>query len=349
MSYRNITLIIAVVLFCIVFPSARIRHVFTGRYGDTHVSPTLPPSAPECPATSSTTVDHTVCGNVVSTLVETITQNIRDNLALLGIQSAQTVVTEPLTAPSGALAQPPLAAQSPTVIKLSPTVRGIQATTTLQPTHTRTLQRLQTATISRTTVPRTATTQRVAASPTLTTTPIIEATATAVPATATVAPATATSVVLLPRSILDGFRTRMPAEGAYWEHSTDGVYVAVGSFIYLSEFYSYLPAADYRFVACSVTVSNTRTNGQDIYVDYTNFILTDIDGKQYPAVTGSDDLAQALRATRVAPGQRVGGQIAFMIKKFAAPGQLTVSVANMDEYVTRTTQTIELRVWPTVP
>jgi hypothetical protein len=141
----------------------------------------------------------------------------------------------------------------------------------------------------------------------------------------------------------------MPAEGAYWDNSADGVYVAVGSFTYLSEFYSYLPAADHRFVACSVTISNTRSDGYDIYVDYTNFVLTDIDGKQYPAVTGSDDLVQALRATRVAPGQRVGGQIAFMIKKYAAPGQLTVSVANMDEYVTRTTQTIELRVWPKVP
>ncbi|MFM7679217.1 MAG: hypothetical protein ACKO83_10265, partial [Roseiflexaceae bacterium] len=86
MSYRNIAIITAVVLFCIVFPSAQVRHAFSDRYG-VPVAPT--PNAPTadsaCDTANDQTVDHTVCGSLLQNILTVIMQNVRGNLALVGI------------------------------------------------------------------------------------------------------------------------------------------------------------------------------------------------------------------------------------------------------------------------
>lgn len=337
MSYRNIALIIAVVLFCLVFPSARIRHAFSGQYSDTTAPATA--TRANCDSSDAATVDHTVCGNVIQTVFDTFLQNITENLALIGVVSPVSVI-KAIPAPNAAIAPPPA---TQTVAK--PTATHMPT----RPAQSPTLQKLQTATVV---IPSPSATIAVLArkstqaSATLepTTEPTLEPVA-----TSTVAQPIPITPVLLPQSILDGFRSKMPVAG-YWEHSSAGVYIAVGSFKYLKTYYSYEAPFRKRFVVCSLTIANTRGAGDiDIYVDRTNITLTDIDGRTINAMTGSDDLAQALQATRLAPGQRAGGQIAFMIDEYAAPGQLTVSVANMDAYLSRVDQTIELRVWPIVP
>jgi hypothetical protein len=71
---------------------------------------------------------------------------------------------------------------------------------------------------------------------------------------------TSTPVPLLTKPILETFRSHMPYTG-YWEHSSDGIYVAVGGFKYLTEFFG-APAPDgQRYVALSVTIANMREPG----------------------------------------------------------------------------------------
>ncbi|MCE2853481.1 MAG: DUF4352 domain-containing protein [Roseiflexaceae bacterium] len=356
MSYRNIAIITAVVLFCIVFPSAQVRHAFSDRYGiPTAPTPNASMADSACDTSNDQTVDHTVCGSVLINILTVIMQNVRGNLALVGIVDTRAdspnVAGDVVPGPgSGAMVQPPTAVASATAIPV--------ATQTIQPsatmprsiqTHTPTLQRLQTITVSATVAQSPQVVQATQTTVIVATETSVPATETSVPATVTVAPPTATAVVLLPQSILDGFRTRMPVAG-YWESNKDGVYVAVGSFKYLRTFYSSEAPDTKRFVVCSILIANTRSSGSiDVYVDRTNISLTDIDGKQTTALVASDDLDNALQAARIAPGQRVGGQIAFLVGQYAAPAQITLSTANMDEYLTRTTQTIELRVWPIVP
>ena len=156
-----------------------------------------------------------------------------------------------------------------------------------------------------------------------------------------------TTVTLLPQPILDTFRAHMPYTG-YWEHSNDGIYVAVGGFKYLTEFFG-APAPDgQRYVVLAVTIANTRNQGAtSVYVDRTYFQLTDIDGNPpQAALRNSTDLKTEFLAQTIAPGARIGGQLVFLLPKYGVPKQLTVTVANMDAVMSRTSQTVEFRVWP---
>ena len=165
---------------------------------------------------------------------------------------------------------------------------------------------------------------------------------------ATPAPINSDNVVLLPQPILDTFRSHMPYTG-YWEHSSDGIYVAVSGFKYLTEFYG-APAPDgQRYVAMSVLIVNMREpSAASIYIDRTYFQLTDIDGNPpQSALSNSTDLKTEFLAQTVAPGARMGGQLIFLIpNKYGVPKQLTVTVANMDTYHTHSSQIVEFRVWP---
>ena len=160
--------------------------------------------------------------------------------------------------------------------------------------------------------------------------------------------ASVSTVPLLSAPILETFRSHMPYTG-YWEHSSDGIYVAVGGFKYLTEFFG-APAPDgQRYVAMSVTIANTRApNEATVYIDRTYFQLTDIDGNPpQSALNSSTDLKTEFIAQTIAPGARMGGQLIFLIpNKYGVPAQLTVTVANMDTYLTRSSQTVEFRVWP---
>ena len=97
-----------------------------------------------------------------------------------------------------------------------------------------------------------------------------------------------------------------------------------------------------------MTIANTRNHGSaSVYIDRTYFQLTDIDeNPPQSALNSSTDLKTEFLAQTVAPGARVGGQLVFLLPKYGVPKQLTVTVANMDGVISRTSQTIELRVWP---
>jgi len=374
MSNRTMLMIGFIVLFCVVFPSARIEHIFTGRFG---MTPQPTPNTPNPTPTqrictndvTSDTIDHTVCGGVTTYLGDQlravfgqIGRNINENLITVGIGST----------PDYEIMRKPTPSAATIIITTFPYGliygAGFSAPDNL-PVPTQRIQSTQQPTAVVTQVPST-TPQKLV---TLTVTHIKSPLHTAVPkATVVVVPtseptseptslptseptisvpaetATTADIVILPRNILDGFRTHMPPKG-YWQSSADGVYLAVGSFRYLQSYYGADAPDKQRFVTLSITIKNTRgPDGKNIYVDRTNFTMIDLDGRQSAASLGSDDLNLPLQAIELAPGEKTGGQLVFLIHKYSAPAQIIVSVANMDDYLSRVTQTIELRVWPIV-
>jgi hypothetical protein len=183
---------------------------------------------------------------------------------------------------------------------------------------------------------------------TATITPTLEV-ATATPEmTATAIPVSTTEVALLPNSILNGFRSRMPKKG-YWWGSVDGLYTAVGNFGYIKSFYSNDAESFQKYVTFSITVRNDRNPaGTAITIDPTNITLIDLDRRQSMVYRDYIHLDQAFLKTTIAPGQTDGGQLIFVVERFAAPAQLIITYTNADQPDVIHTQTLELRVWPTV-
>ena len=369
MSYRTTLFIGFIIIFCVIFPSARIEHVFTGRFGTTPQPIVRPPSPTPTVCQSevtSDTIDHTVCGGMTTyfgdqlrAVFGQIGHTISENLAVMGIDNGQGVAsnivpTPPLatiiisTFPYGLIYGAGLSVpiNPPVSTQIIQTPMAATAVVTQIPSTTP--QKLVTATVTKVKQPLyTAIPQAtVVVLPTIV--PTSEPTAEPVPTSSPLVEPTAVGIVLLPRNILDGFRTHMPPKG-YWQSSADGVYLAVGSFRYLPNYYGADAPEKQKYVTLSVTIKNTRgPDGKNIYVDRTNFTLIDLDGKQTNALLGSDDLNLPMQAIELAPGEKIGGQLVFLIGKYSAPAQIIVSVANMDDYLSRVNQTIELRVWPIV-
>jgi hypothetical protein len=374
MSNRTILMIGFIILFCVVFPSARVEHIFTGRFGMTpQPTPNIPNPTPTqriCTNdATSDTIDHTVCGGVTTYLGDQlravfgqIGRNINENLITVGIGSNPDEASNRKPTPSassiiittfpygliyGAGFGTPNNLPVPTQV-IKPT---LQPTAMVTQAPSATPQKLVTLTVTRVASPvQTAVPQATeAVLPTSEPTSVPTAMPTVEPTiSVTTETTTAATTIILPRNILDGFRTHMPPKG-YWQSSADGVYLAVGSFRYLRSYYGADAPDKQRFVTLSITVKNTRgPDGKNIYIDRTNFTMIDLDGRESAASLGSDDLSLPLQAIELAPGEKTGGQLVFLIHKYSAPAQIIVSVANMDDYLSRVDQTIELRVWPIV-
>ncbi len=372
MSYRTMLFISFIIIFCVVFPSARIEHIFTGRFGTTPQP--IPPASPTptpiiCQNdVSNDTIDHTVCGGVTTyfgdqlrTVFGQIGHNINENLAVIGIGSgngsssasnavptpaASTIIiaTFPYGLIYGAGFSAPINQPMPTQIVVTP--RATTVVATQAPSSTPQKLVTLTATSVKQPVHTAIPTATIEIIPTAV--PTSEPTVEVVPTSSAPVESTTAEISILPRNILDGFRTHMPPKG-YWQSNADGVYLAVGSFHYLKNYYGADAPEKQKYVTLSVTIKNTRAPGsKNIYVDRTNFTMIDLDGKTHNALLGSDDLNLPMQATELAPGETIGGQLVFLIGIYSAPAQITVSVANLDDYLSRVNQTLELRVWPIV-
>lgn len=236
----------------------------------------------------------------------------------------------------------PTATQTATVVPPTP-----RATQTVAVQRTRAKATATTVTVATTTLSATTIVQHVA-TPVDTPTPVVEAVVAT--ATATIPVVVSTPVrELLPQSILDGFRTKMPPVG-YWYTQQDGIRISVSSFKYVSDIYSRVPYDERnRYVTLTIEIQNNREpGGNPIYIDRTYLQMVDIDGRTWQNDFTSDDLSQHLLASTIMPGQRAAGQTAFQIWRFGAPAQILVTYADGDALQYRNTATIELRVWPIV-
>ncbi len=151
------------------------------------------------------------------------------------------------------------------------------------------------------------------------------------------------TVDVLPDSVLQTFVTnRMPVDG-YWQASEHGIYSAVTNIRYLHTFASFRAPDGKRFVAMTVQYRNDRQpNNATEYVGPELYTLVDLQGGVHQLDTRFNGLTGYMQGTMVAPGQRAGGQILFLIDKDTAPKHLRVQT-------NAGVVTIELRVWPIIP
>jgi Domain of unknown function (DUF4352) len=149
---------------------------------------------------------------------------------------------------------------------------------------------------------------------------------------------------LLDRNTLDSHRTAMPQTG-YWQSTSDGVYIATSSFGYLDYFYTVWAGKGQKYVTLTLLVKNARTQDQaPVYLDYSYVGLIDSDGMRYAPSEMTKYLATPFTPTTITPGSSVAGQLVFVVPTHAAPAQVEIQLANMDQYISRFVQVIELRV-----
>lgn len=154
----------------------------------------------------------------------------------------------------------------------------------------------------------------------------------------------ASDASLLDTQTLETYRTAMPTSG-YWHTTADGVYVATSSFGYLDYFYTVWAGQGQKYVAMTVLIKNDRAAHEaPVYLDYSYIGLIDTDGMRYAPSSMTKYLATPFRPTTVNPGTSFAGQLIFVVPSHAAPAQIEIQLANMDQYISRFVQVIELRV-----
>lgn len=153
-----------------------------------------------------------------------------------------------------------------------------------------------------------------------------------------------TPFTLLGTQELDVYRTTPPTVG-YWQNSSDRIYVASSSFVYLDYFYVVWAGKGQKYIAVTVLVKNEREAGEaSVYLDHSYVGLIDTDGMRYSSSTMTKYLAQPFGPTTIHPGEQVAGQLIFVVPSNVAPAQIEIQLANMDQYTSRFVQVIELRV-----
>jgi hypothetical protein len=149
---------------------------------------------------------------------------------------------------------------------------------------------------------------------------------------------------ILDNKTLDTYRTAMPKSG-YWQASADSVYVATSSFAYLDYFYTVWAGNGQKYVALTLLIKNDREAPRaPVYLDYSYISVIDTDGKRYSPSTLTKYLTTPFGPTTVNPGTSVAGQLVFVVPTNAAPAQIEIQLANLDQYTSRFVQVIELRV-----
>lgn len=155
-----------------------------------------------------------------------------------------------------------------------------------------------------------------------------------------------TGVPILPTDVVDTFRTNMPFNG-FWQTSAHGITFAVSTFRYTDSFYAIPAPLDHKWVTFTVLVKNTREYGQPaVYVDYSYFTVLDLEGNRHTVAAHVEKLDLPFPPGTVAPQTYVVGQMLMAIPVNTGIAQIEFNGANMDEYVTRFSHTLELRVVP---
>jgi hypothetical protein len=155
-----------------------------------------------------------------------------------------------------------------------------------------------------------------------------------------------TGVPTLPTDIYGRWRWGMPQSG-YWDSTRNDIYVATSTIIYLDEFWSVRAPDGYRFVSLTVLINNRRQAGlAPVYLDYAYTALIDNTGVRVPAHPLTQRLALPILPGTVAPQTAHAGQLIFLIPDDHTPAQLEINWANLDQFVSRDRQYIELRTYP---
>lgn len=155
-----------------------------------------------------------------------------------------------------------------------------------------------------------------------------------------------TGTPILPADVLDTFRNDMPFNG-FWQTSAHGMSFAVSTFRYTDSFYAIPAPLDHKWVTFTVLIKNNREYGQPaVYVDYTYITILDLEGNRHSVAAHVEKLDLPLPPGKVQPQTYVVGQMLMAIPEDTGVAQVEFNGANMDEYITRFSHTLELRVVP---
>ncbi|MFZ9857976.1 MAG: hypothetical protein ACO3F2_06545 [Roseiflexaceae bacterium] len=155
-----------------------------------------------------------------------------------------------------------------------------------------------------------------------------------------------TDIPPLPIEVFGSWRWGMPQHG-YWDAYHDDIYVATSTILYLDEFWSVRAPSGYRFVSLTILINNRRdTSGAPLYLDYSYIALIDHTGVRAPAHPLSQRLVLPVNPSRIMPQSQSVGQLVFLLPDDHIPAQLEFNWANLDQYVSRDRQYIELRSYP---
>lgn len=114
----------------------------------------------------------------------------------------------------------------------------------------------------------------------------------------------------------------MPA--GYWTTEFENITFAVGGFTYYKELYEIFPSAGKRFVRCSVSLFNKRSNINDtVYIDTERLTLVDADNRIYSvAIKPTKALRNGLIPSNAYPGRLIGGEVVFEIPTSTSPAKM---------------------------
>lgn len=155
-----------------------------------------------------------------------------------------------------------------------------------------------------------------------------------------------TGASILPTAVLDTFRTNMPFNG-FWQTSVNGLTFAVSTIRYTDSFYSIAAPLDHKWVTFTVFIKNNREYGQPaVYADYTYITILDLEGNRHTVAAHVEKLDLPFPPGKIHPQTYVVGQMLMAIPSNTGVAQVEFNGANMDEYVTRFSHTLELRVTP---
>jgi hypothetical protein len=155
-----------------------------------------------------------------------------------------------------------------------------------------------------------------------------------------------TGTQILPNDVLDTFRTNMPFNG-FWQTSTQGMTFAVSTFRYTDSFYSIPAPVNHKWVTFTVLIKNNREYGQPaVYVDYTYITILDLEGNRHVVAPHVEKLDLPFPPSTIEPQTHVVGQMLMAIPIDTGIAQIEFNGANMDQYISRFSHMLELRVAP---
>ena len=121
------------------------------------------------------------------------------------------------------------------------------------------------------------------------------------------------------------FKKRVNAmPGGFWTTEFEQITFAVGGFNYYKVLYENIPATGKRYLRCSVSLNNRRSNVNDtVYIDIKRLTLVDAEGRTYAvAQVPTKALPDGLIPSNAYPGRIIGGEVVFEIPTSTFPTKL---------------------------
>lgn len=157
---------------------------------------------------------------------------------------------------------------------------------------------------------------------------------------------TDTGIAILPSTASDTFRSNMPYAG-FWQSQVNGIKFASTAFYYHKSFYGIPAPEGKKWLTFTVLVQNARAGSDPAaYIDRSYIAVIDLDGNRHTVATPVRYLDMPITPSTIYPGNQMVGQMLMLIPESTGVAQVEFNIANMDQYVSRFSHVMEIRVEP---